>query len=308
MAITPILQNNRIPSARRTDSLRGIALMAMGMFLFSCVDTMAKFLTETVHPVQIVWFRQSGLLLGVLVLVALQGRSILVSANPKLQIGRGALAAFSATLFIVGVSYVPLADAVAITFVAPFMVTVMGALILREPVGIRRWSAVVIGFLGTLIVIRPGMGVVHPAALLLVVAASAFALRQVMSRMLAGADRTRTTVAYTAIVSWGLLSLPLPFVWKTPSGALELSLLLAMAVLAAAGETLVIMALDAAEAVVVAPVQYSLLIWGTFYGFVVFGQLPDGWTWVGAAIIVATGLYTLNRERLALRAQKRARQ
>ena len=226
------------------------------------------------------------------------------SSNPKLQIGRGALAACSATLFIAGVGYVPLADAVAITFVAPFIVTIMGALILREPVGIRRWAAVLIGFLGTLIVIRPGMGVMHPAAFLLLIAASAFALRQVLSRILAGEDRTRTTVAYTAIVSWSLLTLPLPFVWQTPSSALELGLLLAMAAMAAIAETLVIMALDAAQAVVVAPVQYSLLIWGTFYGFVVFGQLPDAWTWLGAAIIVATGLYTLNRERFAMKSQE----
>jgi len=276
--------------------------MAMGMFLFSGVDTMGKFLTETVHPVQIVWFRQLGLFLGVVVLISMRGRSVLASSNPKLQIGRGVLAACSATLFIVGVSYVPLADAVAITFVAPFMVTVMGALILREPVGIRRWTAVVIGFIGTLIVIRPGMGVIHPAAVLLIVAASAFALRQVLSRILAGEDKTQTTVAYTAIVSWTLLTIPLPFIWQNPSSGLEIALLIAMAVVAAFAEILVIMALDAAQAVVVAPVQYSLLIWGTFYGFIVFGQLPDAWTWIGALIIVATGLYTLNRERLALKA------
>lgn len=306
MAVTPITPDRQNPSHQSKDSLRGIVLMALGMFLFSGVDTMGKFLTDTTHPVQIVWFRQLGLFLGVLVLIGVQGRSVLSSANPKLQIGRGVLAACSATLFIIGVGYVPLADAVAITFVAPFMVTVMGALILREPVGIRRWSAVVIGFLGTLIVIRPGIGVIHPAALLLIVAASAFALRQVLSRILAGSDRTRTTVAYTAIVSWGLLTLPLPFVWQTPSSALEFGLLLAMAVLAAFAEVLVIMALDAAQAVVVAPVQYSLLIWGTIYGFVVFGQLPDGWTWLGAAIIVATGLYTLKRERLALLARKQS--
>ncbi len=304
MAITPIIPKKRASSQRRTDSLRGIALMAMGMFLFSGVDTMGKFLTDTVHPIQIVWFRQLGLFLGVLVLIGVQGRSVLFSSNPKLQIGRGALAACSATLFIAGVGYVPLADAVAITFVAPFIVTIMGALILREPVGIRRWAAVLIGFLGTLIVIRPGMGVMHPAAFLLLIAASAFALRQVLSRILAGEDRTRTTVAYTAIVSWSLLTLPLPFVWQTPSSALELGLLLAMAAMAAIAETLVIMALDAAQAVVVAPVQYSLLIWGTFYGFVVFGQLPDAWTWLGAAIIVATGLYTLNRERFAMKSQE----
>lgn len=277
--------------------------MAMGMFLFSGVDTMGKFLTETVHPIQIVWFRQLGLFLGVVVLIAIRGRSVLISSNPKLQIGRGVLAACSATVFIVGVSYVPLADAVAITFVAPFMVTVMGALILREPVGLRRWTAVIIGFIGTLIVIRPGMGVIHPAAVLLIVAATAFALRQILSRILAGEDKTQTTVAYTAIVSWTLLTVPLPFIWQNPSSSLEIGLLLGMAVVAAFAEVLVIMALDAAQAVVVAPVQYSLLIWGTFYGFVVFGQLPDAWTWLGALIIIATGLYTLNRERLALKSR-----
>ena len=306
MALSPITPLPLEPAARRSDSLRGIALMTLGMFLFSGVDTMGKFLTETLHPVQIVWFRQSGLLLGVLILIAMQGRSVLRTVHLKLQIGRGVLAACSATLFIVGVSHVPLADAVAITFVAPFMVTVMGALILREPVGARRWAAVVIGFIGTLIVIRPGMGVIHPAAGLLIIAASAFALRQVLSRVLAGGDRTRTTVAYTAIVSWVLLSLPLPFVWQTPVSGLEIGLLIAIALFAAFGEVLVIMALDAAQAVVVAPVQYSLLMWGTLYGFLVFGDLPDLWTGIGAVVIVATGLYTLNRERLAMRAQKLA--
>lgn len=299
MAITPITPKKPRAPMQRSDSMRGIVLMAIGMFLFSGVDTMGKFLTETVHPIQIVWCRQLGLFIGVIVLICFSGRSVLASANPKLQIGRGVLAACSATLFIVGVGYVPLADAVAITFVAPFLVTIMGALILQEPVGIRRWSAVIIGFAGTLVVIRPGMGVMHPAAVLLIVAAAAFALRQVLSRILAGEDKTRTTVAYTAIVSWLLLSVPLPLVWQTPSSGLEITLLAAMAVLAACAEVLVIMALDAAQAVVVAPVQYSLLLWGTFYGFAVFGQLPDFWTWVGAAIIVVTGLYTLNRERVA---------
>ena len=304
IAVTPISPLKTAPPPQRNDSMRGIALMASGMFLFSCVDTMAKFLTDTIHPVQIVWCRQLGLLIGVVILIALRGLIVLRSDNPKLQIARGTLAAFSATLFIVAVAYVPLADAVAITFVAPFMVTLMGALILKEPVGIRRWAAVAIGFIGTLIVIRPGMGVIHPAAFLLIIAAGAFALRQILSRVLAGGDKTQTTVAYTAITSWLLLSIPLPFVWQTPATSLEISLLVAMAVLAAVAETLVIMALDAAQAVVVAPVHYSLLLWGTLYGFLVFGQLPDMWTWIGALIIVATGLYTLNRERLAARLKR----
>jgi len=179
----------------------------------------------------------------------------------------------------------------------------MGAIVLREPVGPRRWVAVTVGFVGALIVIRPGMGALHPAAGLLLLAAAAFAMRQVLSRVLSGDDRTSTTVAYTAIVSWVLLTIPLPFFWTTPASGGEIALLLAVAVVAAAAETLIIMALDAAQAVVVAPVQYTLLLWGTLYGFFVFDQLPDGWTWLGAGVIVGSGLYTLNRERMAMKAR-----
>ena len=274
--------------------------MTAGMFLFSGVDTMGKFLTDTLHPVQITWSRQIGLVLGVLFLLIRLGPGLMRSAHVGLQISRGVLAAFSAVVFIYAVSFIPLADAVAISFVAPFIVTLLGALVLREYVGPRRWIAIIIGFLGTLIIIRPGLGVLHPAAFAVIAAATAFAMRQVVSRMVAGADPTRTTVAYTAIVSFALLTLPLPWVWQSPT-SFEITLLAAMAVMAALAEVFVIMALDAAEAVVVAPMQYSLMIWGTMYGFLVFGQLPDIWTWVGALIIVATGLYMLNRERIAAR-------
>lgn len=275
--------------------------MAGGMFLFSAVDTHAKFLTDSFHPVQIAWSRQLGLLVGVLFFLMIRGRDILKTQHPYLQMGRGALAAGSATLFIVAISFVPLADAVAISFVAPFIVTVMGALILGEAVGIRRWVAVSIGFLGTLVVIRPGMGVIHPAAALVLLAALLFALRQILSRKLSGSDRTITTVAYTALTASALLSLPLFFVWRTPEWGFEIVLLTSMAVLAGIAEVMVIRSLELAQAVVLAPVHYSLLIWGTIYGWMVFDQLPDLWTWIGALIIVATGIYTLHRERLVAR-------
>lgn len=291
---------------RRSESGLGILLMLGGMFLFSAVDTQAKFLTATLHPLQIVWTRQLGLLIGVLILLALRGRSVLRTRHPGLQIARGVLAAGSASLFIVAVSYAPLADAVAVSFVAPFMVTVLGALILREPVGVRRWIAVVIGFIGAMIVIRPGMGVIHPAVMLVLVAATLFALRQIISRALSGADPVETTVAYTALAGSLVLSVPLLFVWRWPSSGLEVALLVGVAVLAALAEVLVIKALEVAQAVVVAPVQYTMLIWGVFYGWLVFGQLPDFWTWIGALIIVATGVYTLHRERLAMLKKRRA--
>lgn len=278
--------------------------MAAGFFIFSAVDTQAKFLTQTLHPIQIVWTRQLGLLIGVLFLLRLRGLAVLRTKTPLLQMSRGALAATSATLFIVGVSFVPLADAVAISFVAPFFVTMLGALILREPVGIRRWTAIIVGFGGTLIVIRPGLGVIHPGALLVMLAAFLFALRQILSRMLSGGDRTETTVAYTALTGSALLTLPLPFFWHWPETSLELGLLAGIALLAALGEFLIIRALEVGQAVVVAPMQYSMMIWGTFYGFVVFGDFPDFWTWVGAAVIVASGIYTFYRERQVMKNAK----
>ncbi|MBP0482723.1 DMT family transporter [Sagittula salina] len=291
------------PAPRDPENLKGMVLMALGFFSFAACDVQAKYLTEFFHAAQVVWFRQFGLFLGVALLIALKGPGLLRSHLPGLQVARGVCAVCSAVLFVIAVSYVPLADAVAVSFVAPFIVTLMGALFLRESVGLHRWGAVAVGFVGMLIVVRPGMGVLHPAILFVVGAASFFALRQVLSRSLSGADPVMTTVAYTSITSTTLLTLALPFVWTAPPDAFVWLIVAGMALTAALGEVLVIRALDIAQAVVVAPMHYSLIIWGTFYGFVVFGDLPDSWTLVGCAVIVASGLYTIHRERLRARAE-----
>ena len=283
---------------QQAQNLKGIALMALGFFSLAACDMQAKLLTSELPPFQVVWFRQLGLLIGVLALLALRGPGLLVSVKPFLQIGRGLAAAVSASCFVMGVGFVPLADAVAVTFIAPFVVTILGALILREPVGIRRWAAVATGFVGMLIVIRPGMGVFHPAILFIVAAACMFAFRQILSRWLSGADSVTTTVAYTSITSSLVLSVTLPFVWVTPDSAATWGIIAGMGICAGLGEVFVIRALDIAQAVVLAPVHYTLILWGTFYGFVIFGDLPDGWTILGCVIIVASGLYTVHRERL----------
>ena len=282
--------------SRISNNKIGIAYMFGGMFLFAAVDMQAKFLTETLHPLQIVWARQFGLFLGVLVILAYRGFGILRTQHLGLQVARGAMAVGSASIFIYAVSFVSLVDATTVTFVAPFMVTLIAASVLREPVGIRRWTAVAIGFVGVLIVTRPGMGVVHPAVLLVLIAALLFALRQIVSRVVAGTDRIITTVAYTALVGSAIITVPLPFVWRTPETSFEVVLLFSIALISAIAETLVIKALDVADAVAVAPVHYSIIIWATFYGFIVFDQLPDMWTLVGASIIVVMGMYTLYRE------------
>lgn len=174
----------------------------------------------------------------------------------------------------------------------------MGALLLGEYVGIHRWTAVIVGFVGTLVIIRPGFDSFHPALILPLTAACLFAGRQVISRFLSGNDKTETTVAYTAIASTLILSLPIPFVWTTPQTSTEILLIISMASMAAIAELLVIKALEIALAVVVSPMQYTIIIWSSFYGFMVFDQLPDGYTIGGTAIIILSGLYTLHRERL----------
>lgn len=293
MSIKPVSASSR---SRRSHSALGIMLMLCAMFMFSAGDTIAKFLTSTLHPVQIIWFRQLGLFVGVIILLLYKGRSILVTSQPGLQLLRGTLVVFSSLLFVYAVRYVQLADAVAASFVAPFFLIIAGALLLKEKMGLHRWIAVIVGFLGAIIVIRPGMGVVHPAAMLVVLAAALYAARQVIGRFLADSDKTITTITYTAITSSILISIPLPFFWQWPQSTTQWLLLVSMAMVASLGEILIIKALEVAETTVVAPIHYTLIVWGTIYGFLVFDDLPDSWTLIGTLIIVVAGIYTLRRE------------
>ena len=273
-------------------------MMLAAMFFFAAADTHAKVLTEFFHPVQIIWFRQLGLSLGVIVLLVHFGPTLLRTRQPGLQVTRGALAVFSSVLFVFAVKHVALADAVAASFVAPFFVTILGVVWLGEKVGYRRWSAVVVGFIGALIVVRPGMGVIHPAVMLVVVAAGIYAARQVVGRLLADTDNALTTICYTALISSLLISIPLPLVWQTPDLTWHWIALASMSILAGAGEVMVIKSLEAAEAAVVAPIHYTMIVWGTMYGFLIFNDLPDQWTLLGAAIIIGAGLYTFRRDKL----------
>lgn len=271
--------------------------MLSGFASFSCADLIAKVLTAEYHPVQIALSRQLGVVTVVIIWLLIRGPSIIKSTAPKMQILRGLFAIISATCFIFALSYVPLADAVAVTFVAPFMVTILGALVLGERVNANRWVAVVIGLIGTLVIIRPGLGVFHPAIFLVILAAAAFACRQIVSRYVGARDPTITTLAYTALTSVILLAIPAPLFWISPTSLSDFGLMVGLAVLAGLGEFLLIRALEVAFAVVVAPMQYSLILFSTFWGYLVFSELPDFWTWTGTAIVVSSGLYLVLLER-----------
>ena len=273
--------------------------MALGMFLFCSVDTQAKILTDTLNPIQIVWLRQLGLLFGVIILLLIRGFEILHTQQLRLQIVRGTLVIISPICFVTAIIFVPLADAVAVTFVAPFFVIILASIFLKEKVGLHRCIAVIVGFIGMLIVIRPGLGVLHPAIMLVVIAAALFSIRQVLSRFLSKSDRTITTVSYTALIGSFWLTIAVPFVWVSPSSKNEIILIVSITVLAAIAEILVIKSLEITEAVVLSPVHYSLIVWGVFYGYFVFGQLPDFWTWFGTGVIILCGLYIISHEKIS---------
>ena len=285
------------PSNGTINNVRGALFMLAGMFVFAAVDAQAKYLTDHLPALQIVWLRQIGLVLGVLILIAYHGRGILKTGFRTLQIARGVVAAGSATLFIIGLNFVALADAVSVTFVAPLVVTMLAALLLGEPVGIHRWTATIVGFLGTVVVIRPGFESFHPGLFLPLLAAMLFAVRQVISRHIGRRDRTTTTLTYTALTAFIMTSCLQPFVWQ-PIGTWHLVIIIiSMSLMAALGEFLVIRALEIGQAVFVSPLHYTLIIWASLYGYFLFGQFPDGWTLVGSAVIIAAGLYALYRER-----------
>lgn len=295
----PKMSGRRVPT--RPETVRAIVLMLLGFFCYGVSDMMAKVLTQHMNPLQVAWLRQLGLLSGVAVLLALKGPAILKSRHPLLQFGRGLTVVVAATSFLLALVHVPLADATAVSFFAPFMVTIMAALFLGERVGMKRWMAVLLGFAGTMIIIRPGMSAFHPAIFLVLISSLAFAIRQIISRLLAGSDPLVTTVAYTALTAALVLSLPLPFIWKGPADLAHLAMMAGLACVAGLGELSIIRALDLGEAAVLSPLQYTLIIWSTIWGFLIFAQLPDMWTLVGTALVVASGLYALYRETRAAR-------
>lgn len=214
-----------------------------------------------------------------------------------MQLFRSLLLLVTTVMFFTGISLIPLADASAIMFVAPILVTALSMPMLGEKVGPRRWASIAIGFIGALIVIRPGGDSLQLAALLPFGAACCYAVYQVFTRSLSHSDQPLTTLAYTALVGAVVMCFVVPFNWQTPDTNGWLMMIL-IGLLGGVSQFTLIKAFQSAPAAAVTPFSYSSLIWATLYGFLVFGDLPDLWTIVGALIIAASGLYIFHRENL----------
>jgi drug/metabolite transporter (DMT)-like permease len=210
---------------------------------------------------------------------------------------RGTALLGSSLFFISGLRFLPIAEASATSFVSPLFVTALSIVFLGESVGLRRWLATAVGLVGVLIILRPGSGAFHPAALFSIVSALAWACTLVMTRMMSGTERAVTTMAYSSLAGVGILSLLVPFVWVQPSWH-DIFFGIVIGVASTAGQWIVVLAFRYANASVLAPFSYTQLLWVSFLGFLIFGEVPDVWTVTGAAIIVASGLYTAHRERL----------
>ena len=283
---------------RRPDVLRGILLMCAGVAMFPFMNAAVKLLGARYPVAEIVWARFTGHLVVMLIVFLPQyGRRLFVSRRPGVQIARSLLMLVSNAMFVVAIARVPLATASAIGFTSPLIVTALSVPLLHESVGIRRWSAVVVGFIGALLVIRPGSGLHDPAVLLLLLSSAAYALYQIATRWVSLYDGPAIGIVFSALLGSLVMTCAMPAVFVMPRGMLDVALFCSLGLLGGAGHYLVIRAFQAGPAAVIAPLGYVELIGTAALGYLIFDNFPDAWTWLGALIIIASGLYIALRER-----------
>jgi drug/metabolite transporter (DMT)-like permease len=284
-----------MPAARTGHG--GIALILATLVLFVSMDTLVKDLVQRTPPPQLIWLRflVHMLAAAAIVLAVPRLRPFVRSKAPGRQLLRSALLLTTTTTFFFGLKYVKLADLVILTQAAPLMVVALSVLILGERVGPRRWLGVIVGFAGVLIILKPGFGF-QWASLFGLASAIIYAVYQIMTRSLSVADHTMTTFFYTASVGTVVMAAVAPFFWQTPTLA-DAVLICLPGLIGAFGHLLLIMAFARSEASLLAPYFYTAIVWATAMGWVFFGEIPDLFTFAGAGLIVAAGLYVWHRER-----------
>lgn len=279
--------------------LIAIGLMCAAVLCFSLLDASAKWLTSEMHTMQVVFARYAGSMILVLLVFNPWSRpGVLRSKRPWLQWGRSLLLLGSTLLNFIALRYLQLAETISIMFATPLLVALISGPLLGEWPGPRRLAAIGVGFIGVLVVTRPGFGGMHPAALLVVAACFCYTLYSLATRVLSAHDSSETTLIYSGAAGTLAVLPMLPWFWTTPQTPGPWLLMAFMGLMGGLGHGLLIMAHRLAPATVLAPFIYSQLVWMIALGWLVFDQLPDRWTFVGGSIVVASGLYLLYRERV----------
>jgi drug/metabolite transporter (DMT)-like permease len=291
--------------SRKDGALLGIGLIIASTIFFSAGDVAAKLMMANLPPVEVTWLRYVVFLALIApAAVAAHGGEALRTRRPKLQVLRGLAVVLSSLFFMLGLGALPVAETTAINFMSPVFITALSIPLLGEKVGVRRWAAAVVGFAGVLVVVRPGSDAFHYAALFPVGAAMVWAFAAIATRMMSQ-ERPETTLAWSAAIGVVVLSVMVPFNWRTPS-----TMDLVFAVLTGVGSTLghwlLVQAYRMAPASVLAPFSYVQLVFASVFAFLVFDEVPGSFTVLGGVIIAASGLYTANRERIRAREARAA--
>jgi len=278
----------------RSARLAGIGLMLLSIFMFSFGDALGKFMVATYSVGQLLWLRACAALIVLLPMVWRHRAAFMQLERPWLQLLRVTLSTLDVAAFFLATVYLPLADVITYYLASPIFVTALSPLVLREHVGWRRWSAVLVGFCGVLIALRPSSQMVSWPALIALGGSLSFALLMLITRSL---RRTPDIVLASSQFagSFTLGALMSPFGWVTPSIG-SLGLFAAAGCISVAALLCVNRSLKLAPASVVVPYQYSMIVWAVAFGYVVFGDVPQVPTIVGAVIIIGAGFYIFLRE------------
>ena len=261
------------------------------------MDTIAKYLSSELSFFQITWARYFFTVLFTLPFMFFFFRKNLTwSTQPKLQIFRGLTLLFANILFFYSISIISMAKALTLAFVAPLITTALSPIFLGEKVGVRRWSAVIIGFVGSLIVIQPGFIEFNLASISALGTGCFYGIYLVITRKLHSSDSALLTLLFTGVVGAVLASFFVPFVWINPTFN-QWSLLALMGIFACLGHLFLILSLKYADASKLAPFGYFEIVTNVTLGYYFFGDFPHYWTWVGLSIIVCSGIYISLRER-----------
>ena len=287
------------PAHAETRVLRGIVFIVLATVLFVSMNTGVKLLRPSLPTLELIWARTLGHLVFVFALFGPThgGWRLLATRKPRTQIARSLLLLTSTSFFFTALGYVPLADATAVSFTAPLVVAALAGPMLAERVGLAHWLAIAAGFVGALIIIRPGAAGANPHLLLVLGSAACYAVYQILTRRVAGFDPPDTSVTYSALVGTVVLSAVVPLVWRTPDRLWQWLVLLALGLLGGLGHYCVARALLWAPASIVSPFHYVQLVGAAAMGYLAFGDVPTTGMWLGSAVIVASGLAIAWRER-----------
>lgn len=279
--------------------LRGVAFMVGATLLFITMNTTVKILSAHLPVAELIWARTFGHLVLILALFAPThgGWRLLVTRAPGAQVARSILLIASTSLFFTAIGRVPLADATAVSFTAPLVVAALAGPALGERVTLGHWLAIAAGFAGALFVIAPTGAGFNPWAILVFGSAICYAVYQLLTRHVAGTDAPETSVTYSALVGTLLLSVIVPFVWKTPEQPSHAIALASLGLFGGLGHYFVARAFVLGAASIMSPFHYVQLVWAAVVGYLIFGDVAGVRTWVGAMLISGSGLFVALSER-----------